>query len=203
LISDFVATGDITGVTAGTNISGGGTSGTVTVNLAIDAAVDFGSNGSGVDVSFHSGAGSDLMFWDASDKALEFTDSQITMGDNIIETPIVKDYAETVHAGGNTSTAVTLDEANGNVQTWTMNGNCTFTMPGDVGLQPGTSLTLILTQDGTGSRTGAFTNVKWSGGTAPTLTTTATTGIDILTFYTFNGGASPVWYGFLAGAAMA
>jgi len=69
-------------------------------------------------------------------------------------------------------------------------------------LQAGSSLTLILTQDGTGSRTGAFTSVLWAGGSAPTLTTTATTGIDILTFYTFNGGASPVWYGFLSGADM-
>ena len=36
-----------------------------------------------------------------------------------------------------------------------------------------------------------------------TLRTTSTTGIDILTFYTFNGGASPVWYGFASGLAMA
>jgi len=115
---------------------------------------------------------------------------------------IAKDYAETVYAGGNTSTSVTLDETDGNVQTFTMTGNCTFTMPSGSGLQAGTSITLILTQDGTGSRTGAFTSVKWAGGTAPTLTTTATTGIDVITFYTFNGGASPVWYGFAAGLDM-
>jgi len=123
--------------------------------------------------------------------------------DQLATRPIIKDYAETVYAGGNSSTAVTLDETNGNVQTFTMTGNCTFTMPSGSGLQAGSSMTLILTQDGTGSNTGAFTSVLWAGGTAPTLTTTATTGIDILTFYTFNGGASPVWYGFASGLAMA
>ncbi len=123
-------------------------------------------------------------------------------GDQLSSRFTAKDYAETVYAGGNSSTAVTLDETNGNVQTFTMTGNCTFTMPSGSGLQAGTSMTLILTQDGTGSRTGAFTSVLWAGGTAPTLTTTATTGIDILTFYTFNGGAAPTWYGFLSGADM-
>ena len=169
LISDIVALapqGDLTGLTAGTNIDITSATGPVpTITLAIDAAVD--------------------------------------CTNQVLTTPIVKDYAETVHTGGNSGTATTLDETDGNVQTFDMNGNCTFTMPSGSGLQPGTSITLILTQDGTGSRTGAFTSVKWSGGTAPTLTTTATTGIDILTFYTFNGGSSPVWYGFLAGAAMA
>ena len=122
--------------------------------------------------------------------------------DQLATRPVIKDYAETVYTGGSTSTAVTLDETDGNVQTFTMTGNCTFTMPSGSGLQAGTSMTLILTQDGTGSRTGAFTSVLWAGGTAPTLTTTATTGIDILTFYTFNGGAAPTWYGFLSGADM-
>ena len=127
----------------------------------------------------------------------------IVAADQVISAPVMKDYAETVYAGGNTSTAQTLALTNGNVQSWTMNGNCTFTMPSGATLQAGSSLTLILTQDGTGSRTGTFTGVKWAGGTAPTLTTTATTGIDVLTFTTFNGGASPVWYGFAAGLAMA
>lgn len=130
------------------------------------------------------------------------TGTDISIADNVLLRPTIKDYAETVYAGGNTSTAVTLDETNGNVQSFTMTGNCTFTMPSGSGLQAGSSLTLILTQDGTGSRTGTFTSVKWAGGTAVTLTTTATTGVDILTFYTFNGGASPVWYGFASGADM-
>ena len=37
-VVDQVSTGDITGVTAGTAISGGGTSGTVTVNVNVETA---------------------------------------------------------------------------------------------------------------------------------------------------------------------
>ena len=148
------------------------------------------------------GTGSGSSEWSSTLPAVTLGGA-VTGGDQIMSTVTHKDYAETVYAGGNTGTSQTLAETNGNVQTWTMNGNCTFTMPSGSGLQAGTSLTLILTQDGTGSRTGAFTGVKWAGGAAPTLTTTATTGIDVLTFITFNGGSSPVWYGFVAGAAMA
>ena len=38
LISDIVSLGDITGVTAGTAMTGGGTSGTVTLNVVLDDA---------------------------------------------------------------------------------------------------------------------------------------------------------------------
>ena len=109
-----------------------------------------------------------------------------------------------MYAGGNTGASPAIDEANGNTQTWTLDNNATFALPADSGLQAGTALTLILTQDGTGSRTGAFqvsgatTNVKWAGGTAPTLTTTASRA-DIVCFVTFDGGATPTWYGFVAG----
>ena len=125
----------------------------------------------------------------------------VTGGDQVMSAVTHKDYSETVYAGGNTDASKTLAETNGNVQTWTMNNNCTFTMPSGSGLQAGTSLTLILTQDGTGSRTGAFTGVKWAGAATPTLSTGAND-IDILTFITFNGGGSPVWYGFVAGQDM-
>lgn len=128
----------------------------------------------------------------------------IVGGDQVMSAVTHKDYSETVYAGGNTGATPTIDEANGNTQTWTLDNNATFALPADSGLQAGTALTLILTQDGTGSRTGAFqvnsatTNVKWAGGTAPTLTTTASRA-DIICFVTFDGGATPTWYGFVAG----
>ena len=128
----------------------------------------------------------------------------IVGADQIMSAVVHKDYSETVYAGGDTGATPTIDEANGNTRTWTLNNNATFALPADSGLQAGTALTLILTQDGTGSRTGAFqvnsatTNVKWAGGTAPTLTTTASRA-DIICFVTFDGGATPTWYGFVAG----
>jgi len=102
-------------------------------------------------------------------------------------------YTESVVAIGNSSTSQTLSLTNGTVQTVTMTGNCTFTMPTATA---GKSFILILTQDGTGSRTATFTSVKWPGGTAPTLTTTATTGIDIISFVA-NGTS---WFGSAAQA---
>jgi hypothetical protein len=75
-------TGDITAVVAGTNIGGGATGGSATVNLAIDAAVDMGTNGSGVDVTFHSATTGDNMLWDASDEKLVITG---TDGQNSLE----------------------------------------------------------------------------------------------------------------------
>jgi hypothetical protein len=107
--------------------------------------------------------------------------------------PTVTNYVETVVAIGNSGTSQTLSLTNGTVQTVTMTGNCTFTMPTATA---GKSFILICTQDGTGSRTAVFTSVKFPGGTAPTLTTTATTGVDILTFV--SNGTS--WFGTYAQA---
>jgi len=166
--------------------------------LAIDAAVDVGVDGTGVDVSFHSGTAGDLMLWDASDKALEFTDSKITMGDNLIETPELIDYAESVNAiGGTGGGTQSLDIALGNVQTATVDTSTnTFTFDNPSISGKSCSFTLILTNGA--SQTVVWpTSVDWAGGTAPTLTAS---GIDILTFMTIDGGT--IWYGFLAGADM-
>jgi hypothetical protein len=107
--------------------------------------------------------------------------------------PTVTNYVETVVAIGNSGTSQTLSLTNGTVQTVTMTGNCTFTMPTATA---GKSFILIAVQDGTGSRTATFTSVKFAGGVAPTLTTTATTGRDILTFVADGTN----WYGTYAQA---
>ena len=79
----------------------------------------------------------------------------------------------------------TIDWTNGNKFKFTFgafNETFTFTAPS----KP-CSLTLVLVQDSVGSRTATWPGtVKWVGGTAPTLTTTATTGTDIVTFF-FDG----------------
>ena len=62
--------------------------------------------------------------------------------------------------------------------TLTANATPTFTAPSGVA-----NLLLMLVQDATGSRTVTWpASVKWVGAAAPTLTTTATTGTDIVTF---------------------
>ncbi len=115
------------------------------------------------------------------------SDSQ-ALTNKTLTNPTVTNYLESVVAIGNSGTTKTLDLTNGTVQTVTMTGNCTFTMPTATA---GKSFILICTQDATGSRTAVFTSVKFPNGTAPTLTTTATTGVDILTFVA-NGTS---WFG--------
>ena len=108
-----------------------------------------------------------------------------------ITNPTVTNYVESVVSIGNSSTSQTLSLTNGTVQTVTMTGNCTFTMPTATA---GKSFVLIVST-GAGSYTGTFTSVKWPSNTAPTLTTTASRW-DILTF--FADGTN--WYGTYAQA---
>jgi hypothetical protein len=103
----------------------------------------------------------------------------------------VTNYIETLNAIGNSSTAQTISLVTGTVQTCTLTGNCTFTMPTAVA---GKSFILILST-GAGSFTATFTSVKWPSGTAPTITTTASRW-DILTFV--SDGTN--WYGNFAQA---
>jgi hypothetical protein len=96
--------------------------------------------------------------------------------------PIVLEQTATV---GNSGTSTTLALTTGSVQTVTLSGNCTFTMPAATA---GASITLILTQGGTFTAT--FTGVLWAGGTAPTITATSSK-VDILVFV--SNGTS--WFG--------
>jgi hypothetical protein len=79
--------------------------------------------------------------------------------------------ATTLEANGNSGTSQTVDWSTGNTQSYTLTGNCTFTFANPTA---GQHLTLILTQDGTGSRTASWpATVKWSNAVAPVLSTVA------------------------------
>ena len=90
---------------------------------------------------------------------------------------VIKDLTETVHTLTYGAT-ITPDVANGTVQKVTLTGNVTFSAFSNP--VAGQSLTLIVTQDGTGSRTLTST-MKFSGG-LKTLSTVAAS-IDIITVF--------------------
>ena len=82
---------------------------------------------------------------------------------------------------------VTIDFSVGNHFSCTMGHNITFDNPTTESV--GQSGTITLTQDGTGSRTGAWgTQFLWAGGTAPTLSTAANA-VDRIDYVTVAGGA--------------
>tara|TARA_B100001564_G_scaffold356546_1_gene370943 strand:- start:424 stop:4170 length:3747 start_codon:yes stop_codon:yes gene_type:complete len=99
---------------------------------------------------------------------------------------IVTGYKETHTDNGNTGTAQTIDISDSTVQTYTLSGNCTFTMPT---VEAGRSFTMFL-KTGAGSFVATFTNVKFPANSAPTITTDANR-MDLITF-TCDGTN---WYG--------
>lgn len=102
-----------------------------------------------------------------------------------VTNPTVTNYVETAYSA-NSSTAITLDLANGTVQNITLTGSPTITMPTAA---LGKSFILYL-RTGSGSYSVTWSTVKWSGGTAPTVTSTASR-MDIYSFFADNSN----WYG--------
>ena len=116
-------------------------------------------------------------------------DGTATLTNKTLTNPTVTNYVETPYTA-NSSTAITLNLANGTVQIITLTGSPTITMPTAVS---GKSFILIM-PTGTGSFAVTWSTVKWPGGTAPTVTTTASK-TDIFSF--FSDGTN--WYGVVVG----
>ena len=114
-----------------------------------------------------------------------------TLTNKTLTNPTITNYTETPFSA-NSSTAITLALTNGTVQIITLTGNATITMPAVVS---GKSFTILLKQDGTGSRTVTWAaTVQWPSGTAPTITSTASK----MDKYVFISDGT-YWYGSTAG----
>ena len=79
------------------------------------------------------------------------------------------------------ASSIATDLSLGNNFSVTLGGNRTLANP--TNMTAGQSGVIVITQDGTGSRTLAYGSYwKFAGGTAPTLTTTASA-VDVLAYY--------------------
>jgi hypothetical protein len=103
--------------------------------------------------------------------------------------PTLTGYTESVVAIGTVGASHTFVITTGTVQTATLTAStpCTFTMPTATA---GRSFILRLTQASTGMTTATFTGVQFAGGTAPTITATASA-VDIISFI----AVGTTWYG--------
>lgn len=116
------------------------------------------------------------------------------------EGPDLKAYSYATATNASSGTSADIDLSSGNIHNLTLTDNCTLTFSNPPASGNLGEFLLILAQDGTGGRSLTWpSGILWAGGSAPTLTTTASA-VDILRFMTHDGGTN--WYGFLLGADM-
>ena len=125
-----------------------------------------------------------------------FTGTQ-NLADNTLQRANLLDYSEVTNAIGNATGAKTIDLTLGNSVTATTTGATTWTFSNPTASDELCSFSLKLVNGGSAAQTWP-SSVDWPSATAPTLTTSGT---DVLVFITCDGGT--IWYGFVAGLALA
>ena len=103
-----------------------------------------------------------------------------------------------ISQGTLSGTTPSVDVSTNDTYTLTTSGNTTFTFTNAASSGTVDSVTLIITAGGTHTLTWPA-SVDWAGGTAPDAPASGEK--DVYTFITVDGGT--IWYGFLAGDAMA
>jgi hypothetical protein len=135
-------------------------------------------------------------------------DAGIACADTVVSRPRFTDYAETVNAIGTETSAFNIDLEDGNVQTLTLSGGGTFNIGITNALSShSNSVTILGTNLGSctatfyaGAHGGGGNKVYWSDGDDTSNNLMTSSGTDVVTFTTFDGGTN--FYGFVAGKGM-
>jgi len=121
--------------------------------------------------------------------------SDLTVGGAITGSALAA-YREKITTVGTVSASTyNIDTNLSNIFDITLGNNVTFTFTNPPSSGFSKPVVIILRQDGTGSRTATFTGAKYTEGQLPTLSTGAGD-IDVLSFFTIDGGTS--WFGTFA-----
>jgi hypothetical protein len=103
--------------------------------------------------------------------------------------PTFTAYRESVQTATVSASTYNIDLSLGNIFDITLGNNVTFTFTNPPSAGTSASVTIVLRQDATGNRTATFTGALYTDGNLPQLSTGAND-IDVLTFFTINGGSS-------------
>ena len=118
--------------------------------------------------------------------------ANVAMGNNYITSPTFLSYKEYVSAVTISTSTQTLDLSTTNIFNLTLSSNTTLTFTNPPASGTAYSFMLYCKQDATGSRTITWpASVKWPNSSVPTLSTGANK-LDILNFFTLDGGTTYV-----------
>jgi len=126
----------------------------VTLGNATDATITTASATALILKANEAGFSASITLEDGSNGNINMTPhgtGAIVCSDKVLRQVEFKDYAETVYNQGNVTGSFSITVSNGNTQRMRLTGNITFT--GFADAREGQTVTLLITQDGTGGRT--------------------------------------------------
>ena len=119
-----------------------------------------------------------------------------TLTNKTIKNSTLESYQEKVQVVGTVSTSTyNIDLSQANIFDITLGANVTFTFTNPPASNFSKPTTIILRQGSAGNRLATFTGARYTDGIVPVLST-GINQIDVLTFFTLNGGS--FWFGTFA-----